>query len=788
MIPSSQPGPEPSSGASDPLWEEIASLVEEAAGLPVGERREFVRANASNDWVRSEVMELLAAEAADDGSFDRGVLPQLPGDPLLGRRAGNCVLLRVAGEGGMGTVYEGRRTLQLGDGETTEQRVAVKVWHAGIRHGQEAMREASLLARLEHPHIARLLDTGQLADGRPYLVMEFVEGKPLLEGAAGLGLEAKLRLFGKICDAVESAHRALIVHRDLKPSNILLLGGGEPKLIDFGIGKSMADESETVDMRLTPRYASPEQVRREPLATSTDVYSLGVILYELVSGRHPYAGLSGVALTRAICEEAVGVPACPAELASVVLKAMAKRPGDRYGSAQALSDDVERFLQGEPVRAVEATAGYRARKFVWRHRWRLAAGTAALALIGFGFGRAYLEARVAAQRFEELRGLSRALLFEIHDEVAKTPGTLESRRVIVSKALEYLDRLAQSSRLDEQLQMDLAESYARVGEVQGSLTTQSESFGQHREAAKSYAKSVAIWEELYRANPRDRKRRGALARTVDKLSVACLAVGDERCQKERAKQSVALFRADAEENPEDPRAQMRWLTARIEATQAGQSEGEYLAARKEYREVAGGFDRLLAKYPEEKALREWAAYAYKRLGAVEGKTGEHEAGLALYEKALRLHEREGNRMGASTCYVDIAWIEQERKNWKAALAALDRALEIRRAEGENRGADENFKTALLSAEARKARLLVLAGRVAEGKALADGALRARSAELAGAGVNQRQRLILMDLLEIRAAEGDYPLYLQLAEKAGIKNPPGKGFGREQGRGGARLSP
>jgi tetratricopeptide (TPR) repeat protein/predicted Ser/Thr protein kinase len=715
----------------DPLWDEIARLLEEASAMGPEERRAYVRANSSSEWVRAEVMDLFAAEELDGSFLERGADMSLLRDPLLGQRAGDCLLLRTAGEGGMGTVYEGLRTLALGDGGTAEQRVAVKVWHAGAVRAQEAVREARLLARLNHPHIARLLDTGQLPDGRPFLVMEFVEGRPLLEGAAGLDLRAKLVLFRKVCDAVEAAHRALIVHRDLKPSNILLTATGEPKLIDFGIGRSMEESGQTMDRRLTPQYASPEQLRGEPLGTATDVYSLGVILGELVAG-------------------------APVELASVILKATAERAEERYGSAQALSDDLERFLKGEPVRAVEATLGYRARKFLGRHRWAVGAGMAALALIGVAFLGAYREKRIAEQRFNEVRGLARTLLYEIHDEVAKTPGSLASRQVIVGRALEYLDRLADGARGDEALQMDLAEGYARVGEVQGSTTIMAESFAQHRDAAGSLAKSVGIWEQLYAARPGDRQRRVALARAVDKLAQACAVSGQEDCQRARMAQAERLFGEDAAENPGDPRAQVRWLSARIDARPVRGGDPE--AVRGVYREVARGFDELLRRWPEEKQVVSFAAYAFKRLGALEGKMGAHAEGLAQYEKALRLHEREGNRMGVSTCYVDMAWIEQERKNWGAALGAMDRALGLRAELAKGRGADQNFKIALLSVMGRKAWLLEAAGRLGEAEVVAGEALRGPGAELAGLGQDRRVGDLLIGLHRIRgtalAGRGD----------------------------------
>jgi tetratricopeptide (TPR) repeat protein len=221
-------------------------------------------------------------------------------------------------------------------------------------------------------------------------------------------------------------------------------------------------------------------------------------------------------------------------------------------------------------------------------------------------------------------------------------------------------------------------------------------------------------------------------------------------------QAERLFGEDAAENPGDPRAQVRWLSARIDARPV--RGGDPDAVRGVYREVARGFDELLRRWPEEKQVMSFAAYAFKRLGALEGKMGAHAEGLAQYEKALRLHEREGNQMGVSTCYVDMAWIEQARRNWGAALAAMDRALGLRAELAKGRGADQNFKIALLSVMGRKAWLLEAAGRLGEAEVVAGEALRGPGAELAGLGQDRRVGDLLIGLHRIRgtalAGRGD----------------------------------
>ncbi len=314
---------------------------------------------------------------------------------LIGKRLGPWRVLELLGEGGMGLVYLGAR-----DDQTYEQRVAIKV----IRHVAAGTaedfarfrRERQILARLEHPGIARLLDGGTTDDGSPYLVMEYVDGEPIDAycEARALPIEERLRLFRGVCAAVQYAHQKLVVHRDIKPANILVTAEGKAVLLDFGIAKlrdpeqteSVLPPTETV---LTPAYASPEQVRHEPVGTATDVYSLGVVLYELLTGNLPYAARSTFEMMQAICGEEPLPPSRAApprlqrriagDLDAIVLLALRKEPLERYGSAGALSDDIDRYLGGRPVHARPATFGYRAARFIRRNR--LAVGAASLALL-----------------------------------------------------------------------------------------------------------------------------------------------------------------------------------------------------------------------------------------------------------------------------------------------------------------------------------------------------------------------------------------------------------------------
>ncbi len=343
-----------------------------------------------------------------------------------------------------------------------EKRVAVKVVRGEL--GSEFLRERfhterRILSGLEHPNIARLYDGGTTPDGLPWFAMELVEGEHLLESAdrRGLTREGRIRMFLEVCDAVQYAHRHLVVHRDLKPGNILVSRDGTPKLLDFGLAKlldvSSDERTATVHRLLTPEYASPEQVRGGGITTASDVYSLGVVLYRLLTGSLPYRTKtqSGVEIERAVLEQAPPAtePALGADLDTVLRKALAKEPDRRYPTVQELADDLRRHLDGRPVLARGDSLSYRAGKFLKRHRWGVAAAALAGASLVAGAGLALWQAEraraseaVAHRRFEEVRSLAKTVLFELHDEIATLPGSTKARATLVSTALRYLDSLA----------------------------------------------------------------------------------------------------------------------------------------------------------------------------------------------------------------------------------------------------------------------------------------------------------------------------------------------------------
>lgn len=424
---------------------QVLAWFERVLELPAGERAQWLHAQSLPDWLQRRVQRLLDAEAALDDDF----LAQPPVSPVArfpraGDRLGNYELLRELDAGGMGVVFLARRA-----DDAYQQQVAVKLirpLHLQLAPGmQRALvarfeNERALLARLAHPNIARILDGGSTDDGIPYLVMEYVDGLSLTAycDAHALGVHARLRLFARVCEGVQEAHRHLIVHRDLKPENILVAADGEPRLLDFGIARALGDgpgiDGATALTAMTPAYASPEQVRRQPLTTSSDVYSLGVVLYQLVTGRRPYelAGLSPADAERTVCDTSpatlrdalrrqgraavIGI----ADLDRIVARAMHKEPTRRYGSAGELAADVQRWLDGRPVFAHPDSGAYRLRKFIGRHRiGSAAAAFAALAILASA-GIASWQARQARRAADDMRQVNAFLtdVLEMSDPFA----------------------------------------------------------------------------------------------------------------------------------------------------------------------------------------------------------------------------------------------------------------------------------------------------------------------------------------------------------------------------------
>lgn len=438
----------------------------------------------------------LDAEAAEDSG--------------RGRRIGLFVLEDLLGSGGSSSVYRARRV------DDFDQVVAVKLLRGQDRTSLRRFeRERGILASLNHPHIARLFDAGSTADGTPYLVLEYVDGQrwdAWLEQARP-DLRRRIEQFLLVCDAVEHAHRRLLVHRDLKPANILVDANGMPRLLDFGIATLLQEGDSTLTREsgaaLTPAYAAPEQVRGETVTTATDVYALGLVLYETLTGRHPFRkpGDSERELLQAIVTRDAERPSHHTMLAAglrsadlrgdldnIVLSAIEREPARRYGSVRELADDLRAWLAGRPVSARPQTFAYLARKFVERHRVAVfTAAAATLALIAASLV-ALWQARIAVhereraqQRFAEVRRFANTLLFDYHEGIQKLVGSLPMQQRLVRDGLAYLEQLRNDASDDAPLWREIAAGYVKVGDLQGNPFAAN--LGDFAGAAQSYAQA-----------------------------------------------------------------------------------------------------------------------------------------------------------------------------------------------------------------------------------------------------------------------------------------------------------
>ncbi len=489
----------------DVVNSELRGLFQEIADFPPLERDRLLVERGVSTELRADLQSLLMYDSTPGESFTRRVsgaakeaLHALAGPAYCGPYR----LLRLLGSGGMGAVYLAERE----DGEL-QQQVAVKLLRADADRPswrERFLRERQLLANLNHPSITRLIDAGHTDDGRPYLVMEKVDGVSIDEYAARLDLRSRLRLFLEVCEGVSHAHGRLIVHRDLKPSNILVDSSGHPKLLDFGIAKLLdvsADETRTVDRLLTPNYASPEQFGGGIQTTATDVYSLGAVLHKLLTGRSPRESARAASDEPPTGPPRREDPRPPRDLECIVRKALREEPNERYASVEAFADDIRAFLESRPVKARSGNAWYRTRKFLRRYWIPVLAASLAVAGPTAGMWVAHRQRIVAERRFAEVRQLSNKL-FEIDRQVVGLPGSTRARQFIVDTSLDYLRRLAADVHGDSDLALDVGTAYMRVGRVQG--VPISANLGQTENAEQNLLVAEKLIRSVLAAQPGNR--------------------------------------------------------------------------------------------------------------------------------------------------------------------------------------------------------------------------------------------------------------------------------------------
>ncbi len=543
------------------VWKKVKTAFADISETPNGHRAAKIAALETD--VREEVAKMLAANEADSRSLNDPIFDLHDLEPADEPVAiDGYTIEREIGHGGMGIVYEARR-----ETAGVSQKVALKVIRRGMNNDVILKRfrsEQQILATLRNEYIARFLDGGRTRDGLPYFAMEFVDGLPITEYcAAGRSTEEIVALFRDVCGAVSSAHAQLVVHRDLKPSNIFVTPDGRPKLLDFGIAKVLdvesGDGTATQFGMMTPQYASPEQVRGEKVSTLTDVYSLGLILYELLTGGRPYE-TEGKNYAEILDTVTQSVPVPPSQirgarpdftsglgdLDNIVMKALQKEQDRRYSSVEQFSEDLRRFLAGLPVIARADTVSYRLRRFLGRNRAAAAASLAVtLTLLG-GIGatswqayRAEKQRLLAEKRFREVRTIANNVVFKYDDEIKKLDGSTAVREMIVADATDYLDNLAADSEGDIELERELALAYLKLGDAQGAIY--SANTGNTAGALQNYTKSIELLEKVVDGMPNDVGAKDDLLTAYDKrISLAARTDGESSLKLGLLDKSTAL--------------------------------------------------------------------------------------------------------------------------------------------------------------------------------------------------------------------------------------------------------
>ena len=664
-------------------WQKIKVILEEVIEISPSLRAAYLeKACAGDEDLRVEIEELLSFEENAVDILEKDVLSSVFEEnstkDLIEKQIGNYKILSELGKGGMGVVYYATRA----DGEF-EQKVALKLIKRGMDSEAVLRRfinERQILASLEHPNIARLIDGGTTSDGIPFFVMEFVEGETITEYAEGknLDLEERLDLFREVCDAVSFAHQNLVIHRDLKPSNILITKEGKVKLLDFGIAKLLKSETENqtaTQMHVfTPEYASPEQVRGEKLTTATDVYSLGVILYELLTETRPYQTESKniSEIIKAVCEtepirpsSVVGsqwsvvsktnqnkgqntnpksqIPSprlLKGDLDNIILKALRKEPERRYSSVEQFAEDIRRHQMGLPVTASKDTWNYRAGKFIQRNK--ISAAAAALILISLlgGLFATLYQRNKAQRRFNDVRQLANSFLFEFHDAIENLPGATPARELVVKRAIEYLDKLVQESEGDPTLQRELGTAYAKIGEIQGN--SYHSNLGDTEGAMKSYQKSLEIRRHLYETDPTNREIQHELAASYEGVGDIFNTDNDlpNGLQKYDEALALRLFLVEAEpQNRKYLLALADLYTRRglIKGTEGYANLGDTLGALEEHLRSVSISEKLVAIEPDEEA-QNFLAGALIYLTMQQNAVGKTVDALANGRKAVAMYE------------------------------------------------------------------------------------------------------------------------------------------------------
>jgi serine/threonine protein kinase len=730
-------------------WTRVEQLCQAALERDEHEQAAFLASTCGSDQeLRREVESLLVHRHKADTFLEAGAMDAaaqaLAADELhnpmdasrwIGRLIPPYRCVAKIASGGMGDVFRAVRA----DG-TFDKQVAIKLIQ-GARSTDfflsRFQNERQILATLDHPNIARLLDGGSTEEGLPYLVMEYIEGLPIDEFCAHKNLDTRerLELFRTVCSAVQFAHQNLVVHRDLKPSNILVTSEGVPKLLDFGIAKILnpadrldsAQQTLTLMRMLTPDYASPEQVRNEPISTASDVYSLGVILYTVLTGHSPYRleSDSPQEIMKAICDRdpekpssacvrdtAPEVPTAESlkattsaksrpekgnrkrlqkilegDLDNIVLKALRKEPSRRYSSVEQFSEDIRRYMAGLPILAHKDTPGYRAGKFIGRHTWGAAAAALLIVSLSAGMIATLWQARIARaeraraeRRFNDVRALAGSLIFEVHTSIVNLPGATSARKLIVERAQQYLDSLAQEAHNDPALLEELAISYARLATVLGDA--RDANLGNITKATEDYRKAVELGKSALALQPGNREISRELATYYAGISVT---TPNQVEKKAALHEGEMLLEPLVASKPQDLASQEG--LAKIRELQAGLllNQKDMNPALAAYQKSLVLYDQLAKADPKNESHQIELSFAHKHVGGVLNTMDRLDEAFEHYRQALAIDEAQlaahpdnlNARYFITYTYSDTGLILKKRGDYQGALSYYRKALDIR---------------------------------------------------------------------------------------------------------------
>lgn len=706
--------------------ERVLELFSAALEIPAADQFAFLRKAAGDSAVVEEIMSLLELDRQADADrflqssawqIEAEHLARDDGQSLLGGRIGPFKILDLIGSGGMGSIYLAER-----DDDQYHRRVVIKLIKRGMDTDfvlQRFRTERQILANLNHPNIGRLYSGGATEDGRPYFVMEYVDGLPLTEYAAKsqLSLEDRVRLFRQVCAPVQYAHQNLIVHRDLKPTNILVTSGGEPKLLDFGIAKLLNDSAAptataTMLRAMTPEYASPEQITGDPITTATDVYSLGVVLYELLTGFRPYKWKRATPneIAKTICEQEPVKPSArvPTSLRSlsqekadkadtltpinpkllrgdldnIVTKALRKDPQRRYSSVAEFSEDLERYLAGQPVRARRDTVWYRSSKFVGRHRVAVTAAVIVfITLIGGSVATAWeahaarMERARAERRFQDVRKLADSFMFEFHDAIKDLPGALNARQLVVKRAVEYLDSLAKKEAGgDRALQSELAEAYDKVGSITFDV----------QQTIESHRKAMLLNEALVKADPQNAAYRKQLSDSYNYMSDAMKIAGHSAAAIDFARKSLSIFESLAIEHPHDDDIKALLADRQLVLGIALADAGDFQSALETDRTAMAIQQELVSTNSNSQELRADLSVIESHISSALAEQGDFAGALEYHSKSFvivrSLFQADSTsargRRSMWAAYLSLARLQLKTGEQRAALENCARALQF----------------------------------------------------------------------------------------------------------------